>query len=100
MRGAALWTAFWVAISLAFGLFIYHWRGAQSGLEFFTGYILEESLSVDNVFLFAVIFSTAAVPPRYQHRVLFWGILGALILRGAFIAAGAARFRITEAGGV
>jgi TerC family integral membrane protein len=89
MREAALWSAAWIAISLAFDLFIYYWQGPQPALEFLTGYILEKSLSMDNVFLFAVIFSTTAVPPRCQHKVLYWGILGALIMRGAFIAAGA-----------
>lgn len=90
MREAALWSAVWIALSLAFGLFIYTWHGPQPALEFLAGYILEKSLSMDNIFLFAVIFSTAAVPPRCQHKVLYWGILGAILMRGAFIAAGAA----------
>jgi TerC family integral membrane protein len=90
LREAALWSAVWIAISLAFDLFIYYWHGPQPALEFLAGYILEKSLSMDNVLIFAVIFSTTAVPLRYQHKVLFWGILGALIMRGGFIAAGAA----------
>ncbi len=90
MREAAVWTAVWIVLSLGFDLFIYYWRGPQPALEFLAGYILEKSLSMDNVFVFAVIFSTAGVPPRNQHKVLYWGILGALIMRGAFIAAGAA----------
>jgi tellurite resistance protein TerC len=80
--------AFWVILSLAFNLGIYFWRGSQPALEFLTGYVLEVSLSMDNVFVFAVIFSYMAVHAPYQHRVLFWGIVGALVMRGAFIAAG------------
>lgn len=80
--------AFWVILSLAFNLGIYFWRGSQPALEFLTGYVLEVSLSMDNVFVFAVIFSYMAVQAHYQHRVLFWGIVGALVMRGAFIAAG------------
>jgi tellurite resistance protein TerC len=82
--------AFWVILSLAFNLGIYFWRGSQPALEFLTGYILEVSLSMDNVFVFAVIFGYMAVHAHYQHRVLFWGILGALVMRGAFIGAGVA----------
>ncbi len=82
--------AFWVILSLAFNLGIYFWRGSQPALEFLTGYVLEVSLSMDNVFVFAVIFSYMAVQAHYQHRVLFWGIVGALVMRGAFIAAGVA----------
>jgi tellurite resistance protein TerC len=80
--------AFWVILSLAFNLGIYFWRGSQPALEFLTGYVLEVSLSMDNVFVFALIFSYMAVQAHYQHRVLFWGIVGALVMRGAFIAAG------------
>ena len=69
---------------------IYFWRGKESALEFLTAYLLEKSLSADNVFVFAVVFSAAAVPALYQYRVLFWGVLGAVAMRGAFIAAGAA----------
>jgi TerC family integral membrane protein len=90
MREAALWSAFWVAVSLSFALFVYYWRGSQPALEFLAGYILEKSLSMDNVMVFAVIFSSAAVPPRNQYKLLYWGILGALIMRGAFIIVGAA----------
>jgi len=89
-REAGAWYAFWVSLSLAFNLGVYIWRGTQPALEFLTGYILEASLSMDNVFVFAVIFSYMGVPAQYQHRVLFWGILGALIMRAAFIAAGVA----------
>lgn len=88
-REAALWSIFWVALALAFNLGVYLWRGPQAGLEFFTSYLLEKSLSADNIFLFAVIFDTLGVGAEYQHRVLFWGVLGALITRGAFITGGA-----------
>jgi len=87
-REAAAWSAFWVALSLAFNLGIYWRYGAESALQFFTGYMLENSLSSDNLFLFAVIFASLGVAAEYQHRVLFGGVLGALVLRGAFIAAG------------
>lgn len=89
-REAAVWTAVWVTLAVAFNLGVYSWRGPQPALEFLTGYILEESLSMDNVFVFAVIFNYAGVSAQYQHRVLFWGILGALVMRAAFIAAGVA----------
>jgi tellurite resistance protein TerC len=89
-RAACGWYAFWVALSVAFNLGVYFWRGTQPALEFLTGYVLEVSLSMDNVFVFAVIFSFMAVQAHYQHRVLFWGIVGALVMRGAFIAAGVA----------
>jgi tellurite resistance protein TerC len=87
-REAAAWSAFWVALSLAFNLGIYWRYGAEAALQFFTGYLLENSLSSDNLFLFAVIFASLGVAAEYQHRVLFAGVLGALVLRGAFIAAG------------
>jgi tellurite resistance protein TerC len=89
-REACGWYAFWVALSIAFNIGIYFWRGSQPALEFLTGYILEVSLSMDNVFVFAVIFAFMAVHAPFQHRVLFWGIVGALVTRGAFIAAGVA----------
>jgi tellurite resistance protein TerC len=90
LREAALWSAFWVALSSAFGFLIWHWKGAGKGIEFFTGYLLEYSLSVDNLFVFIVIFRYFAVPTAIQRRVLFWGILGALVLRGIMIGLGAA----------
>jgi tellurite resistance protein TerC len=89
-KEAAIWTVVWIALALAFNAAIYVWRGPQQGLEYLTGYLIEKSLSVDNIFVFVVIFSTFAVPAAYRHRVLFWGILGALVMRGAMIAAGAA----------
>jgi len=84
------WTGVWVALALVFNAGIWHYYGSQKGLEFFTGYLIEKSLSVDNVFVFALLFSYFAVPPLYQHKVLFWGILGALIMRALMIVAGAA----------
>jgi tellurite resistance protein TerC len=90
IREATVWSAVWIALALAFNAGIYGLRGAEQGIQFFTGYLIEKSLSVDNVFVIALIFSFFAVPKMYQHRVLFWGILGALVLRALFIAAGAA----------
>ena len=87
-REAAIWSAVWVALSLTFNAGIYFWRGPTPALEFLTGYILEKSLSMDNVFVFAVIFNYLAVPAENQHKVLFWGVVGALIMRAIFIAAG------------
>jgi tellurite resistance protein TerC len=88
-REALMWTLVWVGLSVAFGLGVMHYSGAQRGLEFFTGYVIEKALSVDNLFLFLVIFRAFAVPENIQHRLLEWGILGALVMRGAMIAAGA-----------
>ena len=90
MKEAMGWSAFWVGLALLFNLGVTHWFGPQSGLEFLTGYLIELALSVDNLFVFLVIFSYFAVPPHLRHRVLFWGILGAMIMRIAFILAGAA----------
>ena len=89
MKEAGAWSAIWVALALAFNYGVYHFMGPQAGLEFLTGYLIEKALSVDNIFVFVLIFSFFSVPPRYQHRVLFWGILGALLMRGVMIAAGA-----------
>lgn len=82
------WSAMYIALALLFAGAIYLWQGPQSGLEFLTGYVLELSLSVDNLFVFLVIFKYFSVPEEQQHRVLFWGIIGALIMRGIFILAG------------
>ena len=90
IKEAGAWSALWVTLSLIFNFLIYHFMGAEVGLQFLTGYLIEKALSVDNIFVFVLIFSYFQVPPRYQHRVLFWGILGALLMRGAMIAAGAA----------
>ena len=90
MREAATWSAIWVAMGLAFGGLIWLWFGPTAAGEYLAGYLIEKSLSVDNVFVFALIFSYFAVPAAYQHRVLFWGVVGAILMRAAFIAAGAA----------
>jgi tellurite resistance protein TerC len=84
------WTVVWVGLALLFNGGIWHFQGSQKALEFFTGYLIEKSLSVDNVFVFALLFSYFAVPATYQHKVLFWGILGALVMRAFMIGAGAA----------
>jgi tellurite resistance protein TerC len=89
MREATFFSLAWVLLSLLFGVGILHYFGRQSALEFFTGYLIEKSLSVDNLFLFLVIFQTFAIDPRLQHRMLEWGILGALVMRAVMILAGA-----------
>ena len=89
-REAVGWSVFWIILSLGFGGYIWARHGGQSGLEFFAGYLLEKSLSVDNLFVFVVLFRSFAIPPQHQHRVLFWGVLGAIVLRGGFILAGVA----------
>jgi tellurite resistance protein TerC len=88
MREAVGWSAAWIALALCFNAGVYHWMGARAGTEFLTGYLIEKALSVDNLFVFVLIFSYFAVPAKYQHRILFWGILGALVLRGVMIGAG------------
>jgi tellurite resistance protein TerC len=88
-KEAAGWSAAWVALSLAFNAGLYFYLGRQPALEFLTGYLIEKALSVDNIFVFLLVFSYFRVPGKYQHRVLFWGVLGALLMRGAMIAAGA-----------
>jgi tellurite resistance protein TerC len=87
-REALGWSAMWIALAAGFAVVVYFWHGHAAGLEFATGYLIELSLSVDNLFVFLVIFRYFRVPDKLQHRVLFWGILGALITRGIFIVAG------------
>src|SRR5579863_7125628 len=87
-RTALGWGAMYVALAAVFACIIYFWQGHQVALEFVTGYVLELSLSVDNLFVFLVIFNYFAVPEELQHRVLFWGVIGALAMRGIFIGAG------------
>ena len=87
-RAALGWSALYVTLAAAFAALLYFWQGHQVALEFVTGYVLELSLSVDNLFIFLIIFNYFAVPDEHQHRVLFWGVLGALIMRGIFIGAG------------
>jgi tellurite resistance protein TerC len=109
VREALTWTVFWIALALVFNVFVYfayehHWcgigrevglelSGRKAALQFFTGYVIEKSLSLDNIFVIALIFAYFGVPAVYQHRVLFWGILGALVMRGIMIAAGAVLIR-------
>ena len=89
VKEAASWSAVWIALSLGFAVVILQMYGRQAALEFVTGYVIEYSLSVDNIFVIVLIFSYFRIPDKYQHRVLFWGIIGALLMRGAMIAAGA-----------
>ncbi|HEX4643329.1 MAG TPA: TerC/Alx family metal homeostasis membrane protein [Candidatus Acidoferrales bacterium] len=90
LKEAALESAGWIALSLGFGAWIFFVYGRGPGLEFFAGYVVEKSLSMDNIFVFLLIFQYFRVEPRYQHRLLFWGVLGALVLRGVMVGAGAA----------
>ena len=90
LREALLWSFAWIGLAVTFGLVLLHFDGRQPALEFFTGYVIEKALSVDNLFVFLVVFRVFAVKDEYQQRVLGYGILGALLLRGAMIAAGAA----------
>jgi tellurite resistance protein TerC len=90
LRESLTWTAVWVALALVFNAGVWHYAGSQKALEFFAGYLIEKSLSVDNIFVFALLFSYFAVPLKYQHKVLFWGILGALVMRAVMIGAGVA----------
>ena len=89
VREAAVWSAIWISLGLGFGVVVWSVYGSQAGGEYFAGYLIEKSLAVDNVFVFALIFSYFAVPRQYQHRVLFYGVLGALVFRAIFIAGGA-----------
>jgi len=88
LKESLAWTAVWVALALLFNAAVWHYAGTRKALEFFTGYLIEKSLSVDNIFVFALLFSYFAVPLKYQHKVLFWGILGALVMRAVMIGAG------------
>jgi tellurite resistance protein TerC len=88
-REAGIWCIVWISLAAVFGAGVYYFMGRQAALEFAAGYLVEEALSVDNLFVFLLIFSYFRVPPLYQHRVLFWGILGALVMRGGMIGIGA-----------
>ena len=90
VKESASWVAFWVGLAIAFGIGLYAWQSGKEAGEYFAGYLIEYSLSVDNMFVFVVIFSYFKVPRAYQHQVLFYGILGAIIFRGIFIALGVA----------
>ncbi len=90
LKEALGWTAFWVSLAVGFGLLVWAWLGGGKALEFFTGYLIEESLSVDNLFVFLLIFQFFRVPREHQYKVLFWGIIGALLMRALFILTGVA----------
>ncbi len=90
MKEAGIWSAVWVGCAVLFNVGVYAWFGPDRALEFTTGYLIEKALAVDNIFVFVIIFATFAVPTAYQHRVLFWGVLGALVMRAGFIFAGGA----------
>lgn len=90
IKEAISWTFVWIVLALIFNVIIYYWRGQQQALEFFTGYLVEKALSIDNIFVFIMVFSYFQIPSKYQHKVLFWGILGALVMRAIFIFAGVA----------
>jgi tellurite resistance protein TerC len=87
-REAGMWVAIWMSLAMLFAVGLYFWKGSNVALLFITGYLIEQSLSADNIFVIVMIFSYFAIPDKYQHRVLFWGILGALIMRGVFIGMG------------
>lgn len=89
IREAGIWSIVWVALALLFNVLVYFWLGKTAALQFLTGYLIEKSLSVDNIFVFALIFAFFQVPAQFQHRVLFWGVVGALVMRGALILVGA-----------
>jgi tellurite resistance protein TerC len=89
LKESLSWTIVWITLAMLFNAGVWHYAGFNKALEFFTGYLIEKSLSVDNVFVFALLFSYFSVPLKYQHKVLFWGVIGALIMRAIMIAAGA-----------
>jgi len=93
LKEAILESAAWISVALLFNVWVYHARGHQAGLEFLTGYLLEKSLSIDNIFVFLLIFQSLAVPAQAQHKVLYYGVAGALLMRGAFVFAGVALLR-------
>jgi tellurite resistance protein TerC len=96
MREALVWCAVWIGLALAFDGYVALTRGHRAGLEFLTAYLIEESLSVDNLFVFLLLFAHFGLPPRYRHKVLFWGILGALLMRFVFIVTGVSLLRRFE----
>ncbi len=90
LKEAGIWSAVWVTLALVFNIGVYMWFGPERGLEFTTGYLIEKALAVDNIFVFVVIFAAFSIPAIYQHRILFWGVLGALVMRAVFILVGGA----------
>lgn len=97
MKEALIWCVVWFALAMSFNLLVYFWQGRQPALEFFTGYLIEICLSIDNVFVFILLFQFFRVPPEHQHGVLFWGIIGAVVMRAVFIGAGIALISRFEA---
>lgn len=89
VKESLIWSVIWVVVALIFNVFVYFWQGEAKALQFFTGYLIERSLSIDNIFVFLLIFTYFGVPDKYQYKVLFWGIIGALVMRGLFIGIGA-----------
>ena len=90
IREALIWSGVWISLALIFNVGVYFLMGKEKAIEFLTGYVIEKSLSVDNLFVFIMVFSYFNVDTKYQHKVLFWGILGALVMRAVFIFAGVA----------
>lgn len=90
VKEALIWTAVWISLAMVFNAGIFYFFGKEKGVEFLTGYVIEKSLSVDNIFVFIMVFSYFQIPTKYQHKVLFWGVLGALVMRAIFIFAGVA----------
>jgi tellurite resistance protein TerC len=88
VKTALLWSLFWIGLAVVFNIGVYVFLGEQKAVEFFTGYLIEESLSIDNLFVFIMIFGFFRIEPKYQHKILFWGIIGAIIMRAVFIFAG------------
>jgi tellurite resistance protein TerC len=96
VKESLMWSGIWILVGFAFNVGVFFFSGPQKGLEFFTGYVIERSLSIDNIFVFILMFAYFGVPARYQYKVLFWGILGALIMRGALILVGTALIHAFE----
>lgn len=90
VKEALIWTVIWITLALLFNVGVWHYRGAETGLQFLAGYLIEKALSVDNLFVFLIVFSAFQVPAIYQHKILFWGVLGALLMRAALIVTGTA----------
>lgn len=90
VKEALAWSGVWIALALSFNAIVYFWRGPEIALQFFTGYVIEKSLSIDNIFVFLQVFAYFSVPAIYQHKILFWGVLGAIVMRAIFILAGVA----------
>ena len=93
VKEALAWSGVWVALALAFNAGVYFWQGQEVAVQFFTGYVVEKSLSIDNIFVFLQVFAYFSVPAKYQHKILFWGVLGAIVMRAIFIFAGVALMR-------